>query len=70
MQIEEVEVDGAIIDFETQVLLDEKCEIPETDEIIEIPEVEIQIPEEESACVDSNNNNEYPDGFHAENIIF
>lgn len=62
-------MDGVIIDFETQVLLDEKCEVPDTDEIIEIPEIEIQIPEEESACVESNNNG-YPDGFNAENIIF
>lgn len=54
-------------DVEQEILLDEACEVEETEEILPIPEVEIIIPdaEAEAACDDG-----YAPGFNAENIIF
>lgn len=53
-----------------QVILDEQCEVPETEEVLPIPEIEIEIPfpqPESEACEDKN---AYPAGWNAENIIF
>lgn len=49
-----------------QVILDEQCEVPETEEVLPIPEIEIEIPLPE-ACDDGD---AYPAGWNAENIIF
>lgn len=55
-----------------EVNLDEECEIAEAEEVLPIPEIEIEIPiaeqpEVEAACEEKQ---VYPDGWNAENIIF
>lgn len=49
-----------------EVLLDVECEVPETEEMLPIPEVEIIIPEDDAPCDDGS----YAPGYNAENIIF
>lgn len=55
-----------------EVNLDVECEIAEAEEVLPIPEIEIEIPivqqpEVEAGCEEKP---VYPDGWNSENIIF